>query len=155
MPQYLLVLTETRDAPEVVDRVLSDAQADEADLAVIYVAIPSEDQTVTQKLADQSFLPPAQRFEATAELKRSQLRHATERLAQIGRKAEARGISIESDLVEGDFGEQALALADMKKADRMYIAGKRSGPVRRLLFGSDLEELIESAECEVVVVEPP
>ena len=124
----------------------------EAELLVVFVAEPMEDNPITQQLTDQSFISLGQSRDVMEEVKHNTLKDATRRLQRIERRATKQNVPCETDLVEGNFFEQILEIAQMKQVDRIYLCGKKRGKLGQLIHGTEVDELIEGAPCKVVVV---
>jgi nucleotide-binding universal stress UspA family protein len=62
-----------------------------------------------------------------------------------------KGISADSELLEGDVVDELAAL-DEHEADLLVVGSRSYGPVRRVLLGGVARQLIRRAACPLVVV---
>jgi nucleotide-binding universal stress UspA family protein len=107
-----------------------------ARLQVVSVAAPPE---------------PPTRVETEATLEAA-TQHYEEMFDGLRRRAEERGIELESRVLVGHPAEQILRLAADTGADLIVVAHRGRSPIREWLFGSTSRRIVSYAPCSVLVV---
>jgi universal stress protein A len=92
--------------------------------------------------------------EAYPHLQEELHKRAKERLAEAA-KAIAPGISVRTELCDGDAYEQIVGFARDKKADLIVIGTHGHTGLKHALLGSTAERVVRLAECPVLTVRTP
>jgi nucleotide-binding universal stress UspA family protein len=137
MKTILIATDGSPGARAAVERGLDLAEDTEAD--VIFLAVRRPPVPV--------FGEPYWQHSITTELAR--LRPA---LADATAEAEARGISVDYDLLEGDPAEEILRLARSRDVDLIVIGSRGLGAVKSAILGSVSKRVVRESDRPVVVV---
>ena len=70
----------------------------------------------------------------------------------LRRRAEERGIDLESRVLVGHAAEQILRLAADTKAELIVVGHRGRSAIREWLFGSTSRRVVSYAACSVLVV---
>lgn len=81
--------------------------------------------------------------------------HAKVQMGHIEKKARARGLTIETHLLEGRPADEISALAEKINADLVVVATHGRSGLDRLVLGSNCEKLIRKATRPVLAVKHP
>jgi nucleotide-binding universal stress UspA family protein len=73
-------------------------------------------------------------------------------LSEATAEAEARGISVDYDLLEGDAAEEILRLARSRDVDLIVIGSRGLGAVKSAILGSVSKRVLRESDRPVVVV---
>lgn len=147
----MLALSTEHDSARLVQCALDACVEDEAELLAIYVVEPAEDMELVERLSEQ--LPLEQSMSAAVEVKHTNLSIAMSRLAEIEEMAKEKGVSAESDIVDGLFAEQTLNLAKARAVSRIYLYEQERGWLQRLFSQSRGDQIATKAGCEVVLID--
>lgn len=136
-PKRILVAFDgSKDADNAFETALDFAVICRARLQVVSVATPPE---------------PPTRVETEAALD-SATRHYEELFEGMQRKAQARGIDLETRVLVGHAAEQILRLAADTGADLIVVGHRGRSAIREWLFGSTSRRVVSHALCSVLVV---
>jgi nucleotide-binding universal stress UspA family protein len=137
MKTILIATDGSPGARAAVERGLDLAEDTDAD--VIFLAVRRPPVPV--------FGDPYWQHAITNELAR--LRPA---LAEATAEAEARGIGVDYDLLEGDAAEEILRLARSRDVDLIVMGSRGFGPVKSAILGSVSNRVLRESDRPVVVV---
>jgi nucleotide-binding universal stress UspA family protein len=136
-PKRILVAFDgSKDADNAFEAALDFAVLCEARLQVVSVATPPE---------------PPTRVETEAALDAA-TRHYEELFVGMQRRAQARGIDLETRVLVGHAAEQILRLAADTGADLIVVGHRGRSAIREWLFGSTSRRVVSHALCSVLVV---
>jgi nucleotide-binding universal stress UspA family protein len=136
-PKRILVAHDgSKDAEHAFETALDWAVLCGARLQVVSVATPPE---------------PPTRVETEATLEAASEHY--ERLFEgMRRKAQGRGVDLETRIVVGHAAEQILRLAGDTGADLVVVGHRGRSAIREWLFGSTSRRVVSHATCSVLVV---
>jgi nucleotide-binding universal stress UspA family protein len=136
-PKRILVAFDgSKDADHAFETAVDFAALCGAHLQVVSVATPPE---------------PPTRVETEAALDAA-TRHYEELFEGMRRRAEARGIDLETRILVGHAAEQILRLAADTGADLIVVGHRGRSAIREWLFGSTSRRVVSHASCSVLVV---
>lgn len=136
-PKRILVAHDgSKDADHAFETALDFASLCGARLQVVSVATPPEPPTRVETEAA---------IEAATE-------HYEELFEGMRRRAQARGIDLETRVVVGHPAEQILRLAADTGADLIVVGHRGRSAIREWLFGSTSRRVVSHASCSVLVV---
>ena len=137
IPKRILVAHDgSKDADHAFETALDFASLCGARLQVVSVATPPE---------------PPTRVETEAVLEAA-TQHYEELFEGMRRRAQARGIEIETRIVVGHAADQILRLAADTGADLIVVGHRGRSAIREWLFGSTSRRVVSHAACSVLVV---
>lgn len=96
--------------------------------------------------------PPGE-VEAQAALE-SATQHYEEAYVSLRRRAEERGVAIETRVLVGHPAEQIIRLAADTQADLIVVGYRGRSRIREWVFGSVARRIVGYAPCSVLVVRP-
>lgn len=149
----LLILAASRVSNSCVDEALDAAEKEGAELVVLYIVDATIPDDVQERMSHEGFLGEAPSGRLLRAVRRERKRQGVGELADIVQRAEQRGISVRSDLVEGEFLTRALAAAQAEAPGVIFVAKRERPALTRLVSGSLAEELKEAAPCRVMIHE--
>ena len=126
----------SKDADEAFETALDFAALFKARLEVASVATPPE---------------PPTRVETEATLEAA-TRHYEEVFEGLRRRADARGVNLETRVLVGHAADQILRLATDTSADLIVVGHRGRSPIREWIFGSTSRRVVTHARCSVLVV---
>lgn len=125
----------SKDADEAFETALDFAALCGARLQVVSVATPPE---------------PPTRVETEAALDAAS-RHYEELFEGLRRRAQARGVALETRILVGHAAEQILRLAADTGADLVVVGHRGHSKIREWIFGSTSRRVVAHAPCSVLV----
>ena len=128
----------SKDADAAFETALDFAALCAARLKVVSVATPPE---------------PPTRVETEAALDAA-TRHYEELFEGLRRRAQARGLDLETRVLVGHAAQQILRLAADTQADLIVVGHRGHSTIREWLFGSTSRRVVSHARCSVLVVRP-
>jgi nucleotide-binding universal stress UspA family protein len=94
--------------------------------------------------------PPTEvEAEATIE---SATQHYEELFANLRRRAEARNLAVETQVLVGHPADQILKAAAARSVDLIVVGHRGRSPIREWVFGSTSRRIVGHARCSVLVV---
>jgi nucleotide-binding universal stress UspA family protein len=123
------------DSGEAFETALDFAAVCGARLQVVSVATPPE---------------PPTRVETEAVLDAAS-RHYEELFEGLRRRAQARGVDLETRILVGHAAEQILRLAADTGSDLIVVGHRGHSKIREWLFGSTSRRVVAHAACSVLV----
>ncbi|MFH1688984.1 MAG: universal stress protein [Candidatus Eisenbacteria bacterium] len=153
MKRILLILSASRVSTSCVDAALESAAKESAELVVLFILDTAGSRDMQERMSDEGFLGEAPSGRLLRAVRRERKRQGAGELADIVRRAEKRGITCRSDLVEGDFLTMALMAAQNEAPTVIFVARRERAALSRLMSGSLAEELKDAAQCEVMIHE--
>jgi nucleotide-binding universal stress UspA family protein len=128
----------SKDADEAFETALDLSAVCGARLQVVSVATPPE---------------PPTRVETEAALDAAS-RHYEELFEGLRRRAQARGVDLETRVLVGHAAEQILRLAADTGAELIVVGHRGHSNIREWLFGSTSRRVVAHAPCSVLVARP-
>jgi len=125
----------SKDADEAFETALDFAVLCGARLQVVSVATPPE---------------PPTRVETEAALDAAS-RHYEELFEGLRRRAQARGVDLETRVLVGHAAEQILRLAADTTADLIVVGHRGHSTIRAWIFGSTSRRVVAHGPCSVLV----
>lgn len=136
-PKRILVAHDgSKDADDAFASALDFAALCGARLQVVSVATPPE---------------PPTRVETEATLEAA-TQHYEEVFEGLRRRANERGVNLETRVLVGHAAEQILSLAADTNADLIVVGHRGRSAIREFLFGSTSRRIVSYATCSVLVV---
>jgi len=126
----------SKDADDAFETALDFAALFKARLAVASVATPPE---------------PPTRVETEAALEAA-TQHYEEVFEGLRRRAQARGVNLETRVLVGHAADQILRLAAETGADLIVVGHRGRSAIREWIFGSTSRRVVTHARCSVLVV---
>jgi nucleotide-binding universal stress UspA family protein len=135
-PRHILAAFDgSKDADEAFETALDFAALCGARLQVVSVATPPE---------------PPTRVETEAALDAAS-RHYEELFEGLRRRAQARGVALETRILVGHAAEQILRLAAETGSDLIVVGHRGHSKIREWIFGSTSRRVVAHAPCSVLV----
>jgi nucleotide-binding universal stress UspA family protein len=131
--RVLLILSPSRLSTPCVDSALAAAQADGAELVVLFILDTSMPSGVGKQMADEGFLGEAPSGRLLMAMRRERKRQGVVRLAEVARRAEALGVPCRFELVEGEFVTRSLEAAQKEAAEVIFVAKRDRSALSRLV----------------------
>ena len=153
MNRVLLILSPTRVSDSCIDAAFEAASRKDAELVALYILDTLYAFDVEERISHEGFLGEAPSGKLLRAVRRERKRQGVQKLAEIARMAERRGVTFRSEFVEGEFVSRALDAAQVEAPSVIYVAKSERAAISRLVSGSAVEELREAAPCEVAVHE--
>ena len=125
----------SKDADEAFETALDFAALCGARLQAVSVATPPE---------------PPTRVETEAALDAAS-RHYEELFEGLRRRAQARGVDLETRVLVGHAAEQILRLAADTGVDLIVVGHRGHSAIRQWIFGSTSRRVVAHAPCSVLV----
>lgn len=153
MSTFLLALSTTEVAPEVLKLVLNFTAEKKAQLMVVFVLDESVPQTIFQRLTDIGFIgeKPGEELEKAVYLEYQ--RQAEDLLAELKKACQNQGVNYSAQLLKGDFKEKILQAVASSAPDLLILVRQRRSLLSRLFATSAIENIINQAPCEIKVFE--
>lgn len=126
----------SKDADDAFETALDFAALFKAPLEVASVATPPE---------------PPTRVETEAALEAA-TQHYEEVFEGLRRRADARGVNLETRVLVGHAADQILRLAAETGADLIVVGHRGRSAIREWIFGSTSRRVVTHAQCSVLVV---
>jgi nucleotide-binding universal stress UspA family protein len=126
----------SKDADLAFETALDFADVCKARLQVVSVATPPE---------------PPTRVETEATLDAA-TRHYESLFEGLQRRAQSRGVDLETRVLVGHAAEQILRLAADTGADLIVVGHRGHSTIRQWIFGSTSRRVVSHAACSVLVV---
>ena len=138
-PKRILVAHDgSKDADNAFETALDFAVLCGSRLQIVSVATPPE---------------PPTRVETEAALEAA-TEHYEELFEGMRRRAQGRGIDLETRILVGHAADQILRLAADTGADLIVVGHRGRSAIREWLFGSTSRRIVAHATCSVLVVRP-
>jgi len=137
IPTHILVGHDgSRHADSAFEDALDLAALSGARLSVVSVASPPDPPTEVE----------------TAAALESATRHYEELFANLGRRADERGVTLHTQVLVGHPADQILTTAAARSVDLIVVGHRGRSPVRQWIFGSTSRRVVGHALCSVLVV---
>ena len=153
MKNFVLVLSTTEQAPEVIASAIDFSLAKGAKLFAVFVLDSTVPTAIFDKLTDIGFIGEKPGAELESAVSAEYRRQAAATLAEVKQAADAQGVECEVEAVEGDIVDNSLEAVARHAADTLIIVRTRKSFMSRLLTGTGMENLIRQAPCEIKVFE--
>lgn len=153
MGAVILGLSDHDDSDTVASYAIDAAVQDGKPLFIIYALDERLLEGLSEHLTDHVFMGEKAGDDIRSTVENEYFERATDRIAQIRRNAEQKGIKVDGVIRTGRFSKELLRYARMRDGDMIVIPKERCSKVRRWLFGSYEEEIRRGAHCPVQAVE--
>jgi nucleotide-binding universal stress UspA family protein len=151
LKRTLLIMSPSRVSSTCVERALASAERAGSELAVVYILDATLADDIQERIQDFGFVgevPSARFLDSVREEHR---RRGEAELSRIAVLAEARGVPLAVELVEGEFLRLSLAAAERIAPTEIFVARQDRPALSRLVIGSDVKRLERNASCDVNV----
>ena len=151
MKRTLLILSPSRVSSTCVERALASAERAGGELVVVYILDTALAGDIQERIQDVGFIGDAPSARFLDAVKEEHRRRGEAELGRIAGLAEARGVALSGELVEGEFLRLSLAAAERVAPIEIFVARQDRPALSRLVIGSDVKRLARDASCEVNV----
>ena len=151
MKRILLILSPARVSSSCAEEAAEAARRAGAELVAVFILDTSMSDDVQKRLQDTGFLGEIPSEKLISTVREEQERQGTEALERIGRIARQRGVGFRSRLAVGEFVTTSLEVAREEDAEAIFVARRDRPAFSRLVAGSAVRDLEESAPCRVLV----
>lgn len=153
MKSILLLLSAARTSEKAVEFAVEQAKKERAELTVIYVIDTSLTDEVFDRFTDIGFIGDKPSTELTEAIMKEFRQRGYEELGKVQMRAMEEGVGYNPMTVQGDFFRCSMDVIGQRKADMVVAVKRRKSALARYFSKSPVDELKESAPCEVVVFE--
>ena len=154
MKRILLILSPARVSASCIEGALEASESASAELVVVFVLDTTVSDDFQARLHDMGFLGEAPSSQLMAAMREEQTRQGREELNRVARLAEARGIAVRTEFVEGELVTCSLAAAGRESADAIFVARRERPALSRIVGGSAVNDLRNAARCRVLIHNP-
>ena len=151
MKRILLILTPARVSDSCVEEALESASGSDAELVAVFVLDTTISADFRARLRDSGSLGEAPSGQLVAAMRAEHERQGREELVRVEGLAKARGVAVRTRLVVGELVGCSLEAAQQEAASAIFVTRRGRPAISRLVAGSAVRELEESAPCEVLV----
>ncbi len=151
--RFLMVLSTVGQSAEAIEAAVDFAAAKQASLAVVFVMDEMVSEAIFEKLTDIGFIGEKPGTELESAVNAEYRRQAEEALAEVGRTADERGVTVTSEITEGEFLDKSLDAVAKYAADTLIIIRTRESWLARTFGSTSVSELVRVAPCEIKVFE--
>lgn len=152
MKKVLLILSATRQSQKTIDFAITTAHREGAKLIAVFVVDDQVAGTVTSKLMDIGFLGQRPSEEFQRALLDEYVQRGRQLLDDVARQAYRSGVETEIVLVRGDFAAEGRRITEEEDADLLVVTRADRPQLARVLFGSSVDDLLNSVSCPVQIV---
>jgi nucleotide-binding universal stress UspA family protein len=147
----LLILAPSRLSSTCVGEAIEEAKKRGAELVALFVLDTAMSEDVQTRLQDAGFLGEAASGQFIEAMRREQERVGRGELTRIEGLAVERGVTVRTEFVVGEFLQRSLEAARREAAEAIFVARRDRPRLSRLVAGSPVNELRDSAPCTVLV----
>ena len=151
--QFLMVLSTVGQPAEAIEAAVDFAAAKQASLAVVFVLDETVSEAIFEKLTDIGFIGEKPGTELESAVSAEYRRQAEEALAEVGRIADERDVTVTSEITAGEFLDKSLDAVAKYAADTLIIIRTRQSWLARTFGSTGVGELVRLAPCEIKVFE--
>jgi len=151
LKRILLILAPSRVSSTCVDQAIEETLRREAQLVALFVLDTAISEDVQRRLQDAGFLGEAPSGRFIEAVRREQELQGRRELERIERLAGSRGVAVRTEFVVGEFLTRSLEAAKRESAEAIFVARRDRPRISRLVQGSQVNELRDSAPCAVLV----
>jgi nucleotide-binding universal stress UspA family protein len=149
--RIILILSPSRVSSACVERALSAAAGTHGELVAFYIIDATLSEDMQDRLHDLGFLGEAPSNRFMRAMRREHQRQGRRELERISGLARDRGVVCRTELLEGDFLTISLEIVERESADAVFVVRRDRPKLSRIVGGSAVSDLENSAPCEVVV----
>jgi len=153
MPHILMILSDTGESPRTVEFTLTLAVRQEGTVTGLFVMDPRVVQRMDSQLSDSGFVGDQPSQQVMRVIEGEGRDQAEKQLVEAARTFANQGIPFEAELRDGDFTQTCLDVIRERHVDHVVICGRHISNLRRMLFGSPVDELLDSIPCQVDVID--
>ncbi len=151
--RFLMVLSAVGQSTEAIEAAVDFAAAKQASLAVVFIMDEMVAEAIFEKLTDIGFIGEKPGTELESAVSAEYRRQAEEALAEVGRIAKERGVTVTSEITEGEFLDKSLDAVAKYAADILIMIRTRQSWLARTFGSTGISELVRVAPCEIKVFE--
>lgn len=151
MKRILLILAPSRVSRTCVDEAIEETGRRGAELVALFVLDTAISEGVQRRLQDAGFLGEAPSGRFMEAMRREQELQGRRELGRIERLARDCGVAVRTDFVIGEFLSRSLEAARRESAEAIFVARRDRPRISRLVQGSPVNVLRDSAPCAVLV----
>ncbi|MDP3971135.1 MAG: universal stress protein [bacterium] len=149
----LLVLSTLRQSKATVKQALDLAEQDKTKLIILFVVDDVITNEAISDIKQNSFLDRAASQVVAKVLADEYIERGDRMLLEIAELAEQRGVASEKILKTGSLITEVKKITQEKDINRIIITKRDRSKFSRLLFGSPLQELQESLDIPIDIIE--
>jgi len=149
----LLVLSTTRQSPETVALAFEKVKDGLSSLTGLFILDSTIPESIFEKLTDVGFTGEKPSIQLQESILAEYRERGLRRMKEIEEIAVQKGVSFNSIIREGDFISECLDVINEKKADLVILTRRKRSQLSRFIFGSPVEEIRKSINCEMIIVD--
>jgi len=153
MPHILMILSDAGESPRTVEFTLRLAAQQEGTVTGLFIMDPRVAQRMDSQLSDSGFVGDQPSQQVMRVIEGEYRDQAEKHLAEAARTFANQGIPFEAELRDGDFIQTCLDVIRERHVDHVVICGRHQSNLRRMLFGSQVDELLGQIPCQVDVID--
>ncbi|MCK5740017.1 universal stress protein [bacterium] len=152
MKTLLFVISSSGTSIEAIDAAFEEATKTPSRLICVYIIDKEVPDAVSSWMIYIGFMGDELSEEYHSVVLEEYKIRARETLTEIRDKAKSKQVSIETDLIEGQFVETVLEQAEKYEADLILLDQLRHVDLKAFLKKGPADEITKKAKCEVLVI---
>ncbi|MCK4738459.1 MAG: universal stress protein [Deltaproteobacteria bacterium] len=153
MKKVMLILSTSRTSTEAVNFAVKKAKALGGGLLALYIIESELTDELFDRFTDIGFIGDKPSTELTMAVQKEYRQRGYEEVGRVQVLAMEEGIDFDALTIDGDFTKVALQVIDERDIGLVVAVKRKLSFLKRYFSRSVVDELTESATCEVVVFE--
>lgn len=153
MDKLLLILSTTRRSNKCITEAIDIASKSNTPLIILFVVDEEIPQKIVEKMTEDGWIggkPTESLFNTVLEEYSVQ---GKEKVAEIERMAQSKGVHYESMIRKGKFIDEALSVVNAENVKLILVTRRKRFNVSRFFWGSAVAELRERVSCQVRIID--
>jgi len=150
--KILLALSTTRESQKTIEYALNSAEKESASLVALFVIDPDLPELIFSKLIDIGFMGEKPGEEVMKALLKEYRTRGEEKLKEIKKLAEERGIECKTILKTGNFAKECLKIINEQKPLSVILTRAKRSNISRFLFGSAVNEIRKKSSVPIKII---
>lgn len=147
MENILLIISTQRLSCRSINYAIDMAKREKAKLLVLFVMDSKLPESIFKRLEDEAYLGYRPSEEAYRHILEEYEDRGRVLLREIKAMADKERVPCETIFREGDFFEECEKLLGERKIRTAIVTRKKRSSLSRFILGSDINKLMETAEC--------
>ena len=150
--KILLALSTTRQSQKTIEHALNFAKKEAASLIALFVIDPDLPELIFSKLIDIGFMGEKPGEEVMKALLKEYRIRGDEKLKEIKKLAEKKGIECKTILKTGNFAKECLKIINEQKPLLVVLTRAKRSNISRFLFGSAVNEIKKKSSAPIKII---